>query len=118
MAATTLPTHRYGDYWSGLIWTSILLNCTAINLAGATATFHVRRRAEYQKILYDLRSDEGQITIDTEAGTITVPPVDSLKIPPGNHSWEMELRTSGGEVYTIGYGTWEVTASTARREYD
>ncbi|MCD0459962.1 hypothetical protein [Roseiconus lacunae] len=111
----TLPDHRSGDTWQGLVETEIRdPQGNAIKLGGAVITLQVKRRRTDRMPALELSSATGDIQIvDSMAGVISIGS-RRINLMPGAYVFDIQITLSNGDVITPVQGTWLITPDVTR----
>jgi hypothetical protein len=82
-----------------------------VNLTGYTGFVMVRPDYESPVILFDLTSENGEITFDAEGGIhLTLPPEETSAVNAGLYVYDMFVKSSS-QVIKLLSGTWRVRPS-------
>ena len=89
---------------------------TPVDLSGYTARMQARRRADSLTAALTLTTENGGITLGGSAGTILIEAdaETTAGIDDAEYVYDLELETSGGEVYRLLQGTFTVSPEVTR----
>ena len=96
-----------------LIWS---IDGDPVDLAGYSAEMHIREKINSNVITVDLNTTNGGIDLGTDDGSITVniSATETESIFPKDYVYDIELTSSGGEVYRLLEGKFIVTPGVTR----
>ncbi|MDM4014636.1 hypothetical protein [Roseiconus lacunae] len=111
----TLPDHRSGDSWQGLVETEIRdPDGNAIKLGGASITLQIKRRRTDRMPALEFSSATGDIQIvDSMAGVISIGS-RQISLTPGVYVFDIQITFSNGDVITPIQGAWVITPDVTR----
>lgn len=86
-----------------------------VNLTGYTARMQVRESHTSDELIVSLTTDSG-ITVGGSNGEIeiTISASDTSNFTPGDHVYDLEIISAGGEVYRLLEGRFNVTPEVTR----
>jgi len=103
----TIPPHRRGDTWDGILSISININGVPVNLSNSNVKIEFRESIDSPVVLTLSTANGGVIITNASQGTLQLPS-RIIEIPYGKYLYDLQVTFANGVVKTYMSGTWEI----------